>query len=230
MRFSLLTSQATPQPGEEFWLVAEFRPPPGAHIYWKNPGETGLATTVDFSTTAPIDISPPRYPGPQRFDGEAGTTSYGYGTPTALLARARVAAPLDGSAIVEARASWLSCREVCVKEQAATQIDLRTATPTDVAALLARLPIPNTSQVTGERIDHTQLRFTPTPGTVLHEFFPDPPLGPTDSDCVNQPQPDGSLRVDLRYGTNPGRPLSGLVRATWERAEHFIEVSVPAAQ
>ncbi len=230
VQFSLLASARSPAPDATFWVGAQFLPPPGSHIYWKNPGESGLATRVELSASGAVEInSPLRYPGPTRFVGEGKTISYGYDRQVTLLAAARMLE--GGPAVIEASASWLSCREVCVRETAQVRLDLRTAASSDVAEALARLPVPvgpSATTLTSQRPTVTRLRFSPAPGWTLHEFFPDAPLGPEDRDCSNAPELDGSLSVELQYERPPTGPMTGVVRATREGTEQYFEVAVPA--
>jgi DsbC/DsbD-like thiol-disulfide interchange protein len=83
----------------------------GWHIYWHNPGDSGMATTA---TLQPGD-SAPRFLGPQRFvSGESGLVTYGYSGRTALF----FAVPKSREDVVPtAEARWLVCRERCVLQE-----------------------------------------------------------------------------------------------------------------
>ena len=50
-------------------------PDPGWHLYWKNPGDTGLATRVAWRGG---EAGPLAWPAPTAFD-EGGLLTYGYG-------------------------------------------------------------------------------------------------------------------------------------------------------
>ncbi|MEE2829577.1 MAG: protein-disulfide reductase DsbD domain-containing protein [Myxococcota bacterium] len=83
----------------------------GWHIYWHNPGDSGMATTARLQ---PGDAAP-RFPGPQRFVSEEGNlVTYGYSGRTALF----FTAPKDREELVpRAEARWLVCRERCVLQE-----------------------------------------------------------------------------------------------------------------
>ena len=44
----LLLSAETARPGETVMAGIELRMPPGWHTYWRNPGESGKPTTVEW--------------------------------------------------------------------------------------------------------------------------------------------------------------------------------------
>ena len=65
---------------------------PGWHLYWRNPGEAGLPTKVEFEVEG-AQLGPIAWPAPEIFrDPDAGLTSYGY-TGSVLLASDLVRAP-----------------------------------------------------------------------------------------------------------------------------------------
>jgi thiol:disulfide interchange protein DsbD len=115
---------AAPNPNARtLWLMARFRPPKGTHIYWSNPGETGLPTLATFEAPQELSVGQVLYPGPERFRSERGSTSYGYGAETALFAPVSVPEGISLSdKTFRVIASWLSCSEWCVKESASVTL------------------------------------------------------------------------------------------------------------
>ena len=88
----------------------------GWHIYWHNPGDSGMATTALLQPGG----SAPRFPGPQRFvSGENGFVTYGYSGRTALF----FAVPKTPDGVVPtAEARWLACRERCVLQEGRSKL------------------------------------------------------------------------------------------------------------
>jgi hypothetical protein len=104
----------------------------GWHIYWHNPGDSGMATSARLQ---PED-TPPRFPGPQRFvSEESGFVTYGYTGRTALFFDA---AKQQTSAPPTAEARWLICRERCILQEGSAV--LSSAVLSDLDALRRRLP------------------------------------------------------------------------------------------
>ncbi len=114
--------------GQEFMLAARFQVAPGWHIYWENPGETGLATRVEFEMPEGFVAGPVMFPGPERFESPGGIVSYGYKDEVWLSTM--VSTP-DALPLPEYRfgihASWLACRESCIKQEAVLTVPVQTA-------------------------------------------------------------------------------------------------------
>ncbi len=120
-------------------LALQMTPKKGWHLYWKNYGDTGSATTVDFSGLPKAAIVADwQYPTPHRLPfGEL--MNYGYKQPITLLTDIRL--PKNASAAtVTAKAQWLACtEEVCVPESHDFTLTLgaQSATPPQTAKIFA---------------------------------------------------------------------------------------------
>ena len=88
----------------ETWLGVHYRIAEGWHIYWENPGQSGLATSA---TVEGADARGPIFPGPERFMLPGGIVNNGYEQDATLLFRVR-----DGDK-VHVSTRWLVCREEC---------------------------------------------------------------------------------------------------------------------
>ena len=147
VRLYLLADSTSVAPGATLRLAARFDIAPGWHIYWKNPGDAGLATDAAFSAPAGFRVGKVAYPGPQRFDGDGGLVSYGYRD--LVLLPVQVVAPRTLDPAKAGRrdalrfavsAHWLACRDACVPGHARAAIDLPVAGPDfSVAPVHARL-------------------------------------------------------------------------------------------
>lgn len=117
--FSLIADRAMMQPGQPITLAARFDIDPEWHIYWQNPGESGLATEVTFEAPEGYEVGPVRYPGPVAFSSPGPVVSYGYAGTVLLSAVVQVphAAWEQGPATFTADAFWLACRDTCVRGQ-----------------------------------------------------------------------------------------------------------------
>lgn len=227
-------------PGESVYLAALFHVPSGSHIYWSNPGESGLPTTADFVAPGVFALHEVLYPGPERFVDGNGNESFGYRGEAALLTELDVPADLMASTYrFEVRATWLACSNVCVKESGAASLDLpvqRAGAPSVDEATeryVARVPTP-LSDVPGwghtwlasEAGTHDVSLFAP--GLTLHEFFPE------QQPRVDTPLPSSVPRDDgliVSYtdasGVEVRGRLRGVVRATTPEGDRFFSVDVP---
>jgi len=130
------------QPGKTFAAGVLLTIEPGWHVYWKNPGDAGLATTVRFRLPKGFRAGPPHWPTPMTFRQAGDIVGYGY--EKAVLLWAEITPPKTlrpgGSFEIAAEVGYLACRQQCVPGEAAARRRLRVAgkaRPAD-AALFAR--------------------------------------------------------------------------------------------
>lgn len=215
---------------ERSWVAAHFEIPEGTHLYWQNPGETGLPTSVKFLAPPELRPGPTRYPGPRRFTGEGGTTSYGYTGHVALFTEVTVLGAPSGPLELVAEATWLACREVCRRETGSARLPLPAAptTPTAFAEHLQRLPSPaSEARIVGARRSPHLIALVAPPELELLEFFPLARLGPEDHDCEHRPGTTPSeLLVELRYQSPLPSPIAGVVRAREAGRERFFGIEL----
>jgi hypothetical protein len=126
-----------PTPGST-GLAVTFEIEDGWHIYWTNPGDSGLATRVEFSAIDGAKFTALRYPLPERFIAPGDITSFGYGHRTALFSSVRGA---EKGQLISAKASWLVCKSTCIKQKAELSVILGETTTTEFETLRKRLPL-----------------------------------------------------------------------------------------
>src|SRR5437764_647121 len=108
------------EPGATVWVDLHFDIAQGWHIYWRNPGDSGLPTEIAWKLPPGFAAGEIAWPAPERVViGTIG--NYGYAGTADLLVP--VTAPKDlepgGTAHVEAAASWLVCSDICIPGAAA---------------------------------------------------------------------------------------------------------------
>jgi thiol:disulfide interchange protein/DsbC/DsbD-like thiol-disulfide interchange protein len=174
-------------PGSALPVALRLRMEPGWHTYWRNPGDSGLPTTLAWKLPAGIGAEPLEWPAPQLLP-VGPLANYGYEGEVLLLAQLRPAAAFAAGSpvVVNARADWLVCKEICIPEgvDLALELPVGTAATPDprwgapLAAARTALPQPlagwqASAQGSGAKI---ALKLTPAsagavdPGA-LH-FFP----------------------------------------------------------
>lgn len=122
---TLVPEVATLAPGRGFTVAIQFEMEPGWHVYWENPGESGIATTVDWGLPDGFRAGPLRYPAPERLIVAGITTHIHRGT--AVFA-AEVAAPSTlraSRAMVTATVQYGICKDVCYPGRAELRAPLR---------------------------------------------------------------------------------------------------------
>jgi len=110
--------------GQPVWLGLQLRHRPHWHTYWKNPGDSGLPTTFEWTLPDGVTAGGIEWPAPRPLPFGP-LVNYGY-EGTVLLP-----VPLDLSDAargrdlrVRLRADWLVCRETCIPESGDFEIVL----------------------------------------------------------------------------------------------------------
>jgi thiol:disulfide interchange protein len=122
----LVAETDNPAPGGEVTLAFVAKPDEGWHGYWKNPGDAGLDTRLDWKLPQGVTAGELRYPVPTRLM-VAGIMNYVYKGSYTQLVTLKVPAGLKpGTALpITVRADYLVCTdEVCVPETENLSINL----------------------------------------------------------------------------------------------------------
>lgn len=129
VKAELLADTASIKPGAPFTLGVLLRIAPGWHIYWTNPGDSGLATSVTFSLPAGFKAVPVQYPVPRRIELPGGVVNFGYERQVMVITTVTPAERLKvGSQIaIAAQVRWLCCKDVCLPGSAKAHLTLSVA-------------------------------------------------------------------------------------------------------
>ncbi|HEY0626412.1 MAG TPA: protein-disulfide reductase DsbD domain-containing protein [Allosphingosinicella sp.] len=120
MAVTLVPEGATVAPGGRVTLALVMEPEPGWHGYWRNPGDAGTESQVEWTLPNGASVGELRYPVPETLT-IAGIMNYVYEHDYALLTELRVPAGVKPGDVLPIRASldYLVCtREICVPESA----------------------------------------------------------------------------------------------------------------
>jgi DsbC/DsbD-like thiol-disulfide interchange protein/cytochrome c biogenesis protein CcdA len=147
-------------PGEPLELAILFRPEPGWHGYWKNPGDAGLGMTLDWDLPDGWSAGEPLYPVPHKLL-IAGLMNHVYESDYAVLVPLSVPASAAVANIVplSVDANWLACTDkICVPESATLTLRLGQGMGSDPrfdawrAALPPLLDRPGRFELTPDRL------------------------------------------------------------------------------
>ena len=129
--------------GEEpFWIALNMTLQPEWHVYWKNPGDSGIPTQLDITLPEGFSIAPLHWQHPKRFDS-SGIVGFGYEKDMWLFAP--ITPPKNWNTPVEAhiKASWLICRDICLPEEASFTLNISPSEPESVALKQALSLVPS---------------------------------------------------------------------------------------
>src|SRR6516162_3232035 len=77
VRAELISEVAEVKAGEPFWVALRQTLRPHWHTYWKNPGDSGLPTEINWTLPAGVKADPIVWPVPTLID-VGGVTNYGF--------------------------------------------------------------------------------------------------------------------------------------------------------
>jgi thiol:disulfide interchange protein len=113
-KVSLLLSHTNAKPGETITAALRLVHDSGWHTYWRNPGDAGIATTIQWELPAGVIAEPIRWPVPEKMV-IATLQDYVYGDETLLLIPIRIAANTKaGTLKLGGAVDWLECSTACV--------------------------------------------------------------------------------------------------------------------
>ena len=129
VRAELVADVARVKPGEDFQVGVLFTIPDRSHIYWRNPGASGLPTGVEWTLPDGVEASELLWPAPKRFEIEGwDEVSFGYESKVLLFAEVRASASMSDAQplSIEARAYWLNCEEdgQCIPGDAELKLEI----------------------------------------------------------------------------------------------------------
>lgn len=121
----LLSEVNSVQPGADIWLAVEAKMDKGWHIYWRNVGDTGLETAVEWTLPQGFSAGALQWPYPERIV-EDPLVVYGYHGTKYFLTQIHVSrnVKVNRPVTIKAKLSWLVCAEVCVPGDTTMTIEL----------------------------------------------------------------------------------------------------------
>ncbi|HAV14360.1 MAG TPA: hypothetical protein DCX06_12840 [Opitutae bacterium] len=100
--------------GETFEVAVHFELESHWHIYWQNPGSSGLPLELTWQLPDGVSAGAIRWPAPQRFD-LGGYITYGYEDVVTFIVPIDVAESFAADTLrLEVDAFWLICKELCL--------------------------------------------------------------------------------------------------------------------
>lgn len=102
--------------GKPLWLGLKIQHAPHWHTYWKNPGDSGLPTTMEWQLPPGVQAGEIEWPTPAKLP-LGPLLNFGYEGTLLLPVLVTVPAGFSGDTLdVKLRADWLVCKDVCIPE------------------------------------------------------------------------------------------------------------------
>ena len=128
VRVELVAETASVASAATLWVDVHFAIKPGWHIYWRNPGDSGLPTAIEWNLPPGFSAGSILWPVPERFV-QGGIGNYGYAGSADLLVPITAAKDLvpGSTARLTGEASWLVCADICIPGSAELSLSLPVA-------------------------------------------------------------------------------------------------------
>ncbi len=132
VKTELTVNAPAAQSSNVVWAGVTFTMPEHWHIYWQNPGDSGLPTAYEWKLPSGMKAGEIVWPAPERLE-VSGLVNYGYSNKVTLPVPLTAEGAPRGEITVKAK--WLVCADVCIPESATLTATLPTETK-DAAAIL----------------------------------------------------------------------------------------------
>lgn len=135
VKAKLVSDSDAISPGDTFKLGVLFEIIPGWHIYWKNSGDTGLPTKIEFELPPGFKAGELKWPVPNIYRSAGDITDYGYEESVLLYTEVKASEGLEpGTELdIKAQVSWVSCEEICIPGRADLSLNLPISITSDTA-------------------------------------------------------------------------------------------------
>ena len=240
------------EPGKSLRLGVLFTLPQHAHIYWRFPGSSGLATGIEWTLPEGFAVSELHWPNPARFViEEIDDITYGYETEVLLFANLTPPSDFDFTEPIAISADpyWLVCLDSgqCIPESKNLSLELPVgkAKPSERAAAFkgytSRLPVPlddtmpisvalaNAEAGTLRFEAKAPWRFTLDELGAPPHFFPEEG-GPWDLSLPDSAEGGGQTALDFGCADERPERISGVAtlpmqnRTTGEKRAFYISL------
>ena len=152
-------------PGKPLWLGLLIEHQPHWHTYWKNPGDSGLPTTLEWQLPQAFRADAIQWPTPNKLP-IGPLMNFGYEGRLLLPVAVNVPADFKSASLdIKLHAEWLVCKDVCIPESGDFTLNLPAQAATaGHAALFAAakqaLPQPLPGVQASARVDGQALVLT----------------------------------------------------------------------
>ena len=123
-------------PGKQVWLGLQLAHQPEWHTYWKNSGDSGLPTMLEWQLPAGATAGEIAWPTPKKIP--IGTlANYGYENTVLLPVPVTVAQNFSGTQLdVKLKAAWLVCRKECIPQEGDFSLSIPVKSSTAISSQL----------------------------------------------------------------------------------------------
>lgn len=124
-RVELIAEPGSLAKSQQLWLGLHFSLEKDWHIYWVNPGDSGLPPVLQWQLPPGFSAGEIQWPRPEKLKRST-LADYGYQDDVVLLVPLHVPSGSKSGAtgVIRLQAKWLICREVCIADHAELNLSL----------------------------------------------------------------------------------------------------------
>lgn len=157
-RVSLLALHNKVAAGESTWIAVEIEPKEGWHTYWANPGDAGLATTVEWNLPKGISLVDSVWQVPEIIQTDE-IISYGYHHKHYIFYKFTVPDNLENQIFeITGVVKWLACKEKCLPGKDTVKIQLISSNRSEInrsfSDIFGNIPVRLDNPLRGEIKDN----------------------------------------------------------------------------
>ena len=172
------TDKVSVSPHDSIHVLVTLTHKEGWYSYWKNPGESGLATKIDWTLPKHMSVGDIRWPIPQKIEF-GGLINFGFKEPINLIIPINInKAAKFGEYQLTGKMSWLVCKETCIPESTEISVPITIsnrsqASPyeTTIKAYLKERSLSNISGTIEKKGTQLALKISPLDSQIKSLYF-----------------------------------------------------------
>ena len=112
-------------PGQDTWVALRLDHMENWHTYWKNPGDAGRATEINWTLPDGVIAGDIVWPTPKRIELPADLVDFGYEDEIFLQVPLSISSSYQAETLdITANAQWLECEDICIPGGAVVSLSL----------------------------------------------------------------------------------------------------------
>lgn len=240
-RVELISDRSAIEPGETFTVALSIELDPDWHVYWRNPGASGLPLELEWSLPPGLQAGAIEWAVPQKIS-VGGLVNYVY--KQSAVYRIRIQSSQDltvGTQLpIRVKAFWLMCKELCLPDEADLALDLVVAATSQaspeaavIEAAVQQLPVQFDASSIRVESDAAAIHLWLRPGSMASSWSEGDYFFPYSSEWMdpNQQQSidEEGQRLSLPLKTGQTFPEDGRLQGVLLQAGEYWEVDLPLA-
>lgn len=134
LRAQLISEYTQVEAGQTFDVAVKLVPDAGWHTYWINPGDSGLATVINWQLPEGVSVGSIQWPIAEKYN-IGHLSNYGFEGDTYLLSTISISDSYAAATLpITAEVDWLVCEEYCIPGSATLSIELDVGSPQRAAS------------------------------------------------------------------------------------------------